>query len=313
MVLIVGRNSKGVQYTKQNIDRELNKCLVGFRSQETDHIPPTQIPIVASGKWGCGVFNGDPELKSVLQWIASSVANKGLELYTFGDGDLTYKMNELSQLVQDHEITVGFMYKAVAKFGKGLLQKYGRNRGSGHVQQSLIHFLKLEIVPEEKVKRKYSSSDTSEDEVAERNKVVRPRKIQSRQPEPYSHQLSPALNIGESQASTSTSNLFPANNATSESGWMSKVFCMLQNIIPTFSVKIPKVVLIQICYFLKICKIFMWIFKPGLWIFFGICSFVRQATNKMINFRNPQAVSTPPKGEERFDWEKQELDLSDSD
>ena len=34
---------------------------------------------IASGKWGCGVFGGDPYLKSILQWIA---AHFSLDLYT---------------------------------------------------------------------------------------------------------------------------------------------------------------------------------------------------------------------------------------
>lgn len=27
---------------------------------------------VATGNWGCGAFGGDPELKSIIQWLAAS-------------------------------------------------------------------------------------------------------------------------------------------------------------------------------------------------------------------------------------------------
>lgn len=27
---------------------------------------------IATGNWGCGAFGGDPELKSVIQWLAAS-------------------------------------------------------------------------------------------------------------------------------------------------------------------------------------------------------------------------------------------------
>ena len=48
------------QYAAQHIGRELLKCYVSF------HIPPSlknNMYGVATGNWGCGAFNGDPELK----------------------------------------------------------------------------------------------------------------------------------------------------------------------------------------------------------------------------------------------------------
>jgi len=27
---------------------------------------------VATGNWGCGVFGGDPEVKTIIQWLAAS-------------------------------------------------------------------------------------------------------------------------------------------------------------------------------------------------------------------------------------------------
>lgn len=27
---------------------------------------------IATGNWGCGVFAGDPEIKSIIQWIAAA-------------------------------------------------------------------------------------------------------------------------------------------------------------------------------------------------------------------------------------------------
>lgn len=41
---------------------------------------------VATGKWGCGVFRGDPELKAIIQWAAASAAGCPVVVYhTFGD------------------------------------------------------------------------------------------------------------------------------------------------------------------------------------------------------------------------------------
>ena len=54
------------QYTVKFILRELNKVCVGYAS--------TLDKPISTGKWGCGVFNGDNDLKFLLQWIAYSVS-----------------------------------------------------------------------------------------------------------------------------------------------------------------------------------------------------------------------------------------------
>ena len=50
--------------------RDINKAFCGFSlaGEEMDGI--------ASGKWGCGVFGGNPYLKVLQQWIAASLAGK---------------------------------------------------------------------------------------------------------------------------------------------------------------------------------------------------------------------------------------------
>lgn len=58
------------QFNEIAMLREINKAVAGFQlcldSKEG----------IASGKWGCGVFGGDPYLKSILQWIAASLVGK---------------------------------------------------------------------------------------------------------------------------------------------------------------------------------------------------------------------------------------------
>merc|ERR1712196_103923 len=41
----------------------------------------------SSGKWGCGVFGGDPAHKFIQQVVASSLANCKLHFSTFGAPD----------------------------------------------------------------------------------------------------------------------------------------------------------------------------------------------------------------------------------
>lgn len=57
------------QFTHQKMLREINKSYCAFSM-----IPAGNA--IASGKWGCGVFNGDPYLKTLLQWVSASLIGK---------------------------------------------------------------------------------------------------------------------------------------------------------------------------------------------------------------------------------------------
>ena len=49
---------------------------------------PVDDPVkpIATGNWGCGAFGGDPQLKSLIQWLAASQAGcPAVYYYTFGD------------------------------------------------------------------------------------------------------------------------------------------------------------------------------------------------------------------------------------
>lgn len=67
------------QYKKENILRELNKSYLGFKSHK--------YKVIITGKWGCGVFQGDSQLKFLLQWISASMCQKKMLFSTFGELD----------------------------------------------------------------------------------------------------------------------------------------------------------------------------------------------------------------------------------
>ena len=58
------------QFQEEAMLREINKAVAGFQ------LCLDNKEGIASGKWGCGVFGGDPYLKSILQWIAASLVGK---------------------------------------------------------------------------------------------------------------------------------------------------------------------------------------------------------------------------------------------
>jgi poly(ADP-ribose) glycohydrolase len=47
----------------------------------------TRLPIL-TGNWGCGAFGGDPQLKSLIQWIAVSLCGERMVYFTYGENSL---------------------------------------------------------------------------------------------------------------------------------------------------------------------------------------------------------------------------------
>ena len=69
-----------LQWDKDNLRRELRKALVAFAAPGGG-----RAPVVATGNWGCGAFNGNPHLKALLQWAAASIAQcDALHYHVFG-------------------------------------------------------------------------------------------------------------------------------------------------------------------------------------------------------------------------------------
>jgi poly(ADP-ribose) glycohydrolase len=66
------------QYTPALVLRELGKLWAAF--------PNATVPqAVATGNWGCGVFEGDVELKFLIQWMALSRAEKTMHYFPWSE------------------------------------------------------------------------------------------------------------------------------------------------------------------------------------------------------------------------------------
>lgn len=46
---------------------------------------------IATGNWGCGAFGGDPEVKTIVQWLAASQVVLSLAFVTIMGGDEIFK------------------------------------------------------------------------------------------------------------------------------------------------------------------------------------------------------------------------------
>ncbi|EER18044.1 conserved hypothetical protein [Perkinsus marinus ATCC 50983] len=78
--------SPGVeQFSGKLIERELRKFYCGvckYPSEEGNG----SLRGIAIGNWGCGVFGGDPQLKFVIQWAATSLAGRPtVQYYRYGE------------------------------------------------------------------------------------------------------------------------------------------------------------------------------------------------------------------------------------
>ncbi|PKA61597.1 Poly(ADP-ribose) glycohydrolase 1 [Apostasia shenzhenica] len=71
---------------------------------------------IATGNWGCGAFGGDPEIKSILQWLAASQALRPfIHYYTFGVTTLR-RLEEVTQWIISHGWTVGDLWSILLEY-----------------------------------------------------------------------------------------------------------------------------------------------------------------------------------------------------
>ncbi|XP_028273384.1 poly(ADP-ribose) glycohydrolase isoform X2 [Parambassis ranga] len=119
------------QYNMSAITRELNKAYCGFKKQENEEHD------VATGKWGCGAFNGDPQLKALIQLMAAAKADRGLAFFTFGDERLNQDLQKMHHLLVTERITVERLY--------GLLDSYCTEMKKKRPHVDLFQFIRNKI------------------------------------------------------------------------------------------------------------------------------------------------------------------------
>ncbi|WVZ13163.1 hypothetical protein V8G54_017693 [Vigna mungo] len=88
---------------------------------------------VATGNWGCGAFGGDPEVKTIIQWLAASQAVRPfIAYYTFGLEALQ-SLHEVAHWILSQRWTVGDLWN--------MLVEYSTSRSKGETNVGFLHWL----------------------------------------------------------------------------------------------------------------------------------------------------------------------------
>eukprot|EP01102_Stenamoeba_stenopodia_P015392 TRINITY_DN5237_c0_g1_i1.p1 TRINITY_DN5237_c0_g1~~TRINITY_DN5237_c0_g1_i1.p1 ORF type:complete len:481 (+),score=85.64 TRINITY_DN5237_c0_g1_i1:261-1703(+) len=108
-----GARENLIQFEQNNMLRELVKAYAGFQSLDTK-ILANQFPI-ATGNWGCGVFGGDVQLKSLLQWLAASEGEREVLYYAFGD-KCSEQLQTLASRLKERGYTVSRLWNLLLQY-----------------------------------------------------------------------------------------------------------------------------------------------------------------------------------------------------
>ncbi|KAJ3683507.1 hypothetical protein LUZ60_013734 [Juncus effusus] len=153
------------QYETENLLREANKAFCGFMDQSkyqiylsyfqenSNNISLQNIETssssnlgsdsdegkigISTGNWGCGAFGGDPQIKSIIQWLATSQALRPFFHYYSFEHPSLLRLNQIMRWILENGWTVGELWKK--------LSDYSSERIKGETELGFFSWL----VPEE--------------------------------------------------------------------------------------------------------------------------------------------------------------------
>ena len=103
-------NSVDLNNYQRIINRDIYKAFAGFHLTALDMGFEKSI---ATGNWGCGVYNGIFELKFLEQWIAASFSGvQRLDYYTFGKEEMQ-KVIKCYEFIKNKFVTASNLYRSL--------------------------------------------------------------------------------------------------------------------------------------------------------------------------------------------------------
>ncbi|CAG9326326.1 unnamed protein product [Blepharisma stoltei] len=115
------------QYFPKFVERELNKAFIGFMGDPGD----MKWRDIVTGRWGCGAFYGNEQLKFLIQWVAASGAGRNMYF-------LPWEMKNVEQLLEFKELVQNMQVSEVAQ----AILKLGVNAEHG-IFNEVLRILRL--------------------------------------------------------------------------------------------------------------------------------------------------------------------------
>ncbi|XVF24980.1 hypothetical protein REPUB_Repub13aG0174000 [Reevesia pubescens] len=81
-----------------------------------EFVDPENYIGIATGNWGCGAFGGDPELKTIIQWLAASQALRPFVSYYTVGLEALQSLAQVSQWIIVQEWNVGDLWKMLIQY-----------------------------------------------------------------------------------------------------------------------------------------------------------------------------------------------------
>ena len=122
-------------------DHQTHREIYSSSDSNTDSSSKTvrheAMPIV-TGNWGCGAYRGDPQLKSLLQWMTASRTNTPVMIYyTFSHENLIH-LEPLCHLISSKGLTVGQLLSKVMHYCDRRQKFKKKDQSLFEVLQSLL-------------------------------------------------------------------------------------------------------------------------------------------------------------------------------
>ena len=99
------------QLLQANLERELIKAHAGF-----SHVRGT----IVTGHWGCGAFQGNKEIKSLIQLVAASLSSNDLIFYCHGGNQFRDDFDEFLQMLSTKQINLKQLWLEMTKLHLGI-------------------------------------------------------------------------------------------------------------------------------------------------------------------------------------------------
>ncbi|XP_065199713.1 poly(ADP-ribose) glycohydrolase-like [Planococcus citri] len=115
--LFFRKNFAKEQYSPSKMNRELNKAYAGYSWGTRRN--KNELCGIATGNWGCGVYRGNAEFKSLLQLMAAAESNRDLAYFTFGNDELRDSMHAVHEFLIKNKITIGKIYDLLCQYNAG--------------------------------------------------------------------------------------------------------------------------------------------------------------------------------------------------